>query len=304
MEARQAWKGIALSLVSALSLSLVYIFSKAAMDYMSLWQFGFYWFLIAMLENGALFFAYKLHREFMKLERKQKFLILQIAVFELIGTIAFFASIRLYKNPTVVSFLANTVPITVGVLSYFFLRERFNFFEAIGIVITIIGAMIIGYQSTVLQEVEQIGLGLLVVFVFVILFSVNTILIRVSVRNSHPLMISFFRTVLLFLFSFLMIVIKHESFSVPRVGVKNILFGATFGPVIGVLTSFWALKYIEATISSTIINAKGFLIMVLVYLYLSIVPETYQIYGGLLAVLGVAIMSYGKHLKIKNSQAR
>ncbi len=301
MEAKQAWKGIVLSLVSALSLSLVYIFSKAALNNMSLWQFGFYWFLIAMIENGILFFAYGLHRKFLQLERRQRLLIVLIAFFELVGTIAFFASIQLYKNPTVISFLANTVPITVGILSYIFLRERFNFFEAIGIVITIIGAMIIGYQSTVLKEVEKIGLGLVVVAVFVILFSVNTVLIRVSVRNSHPLMITFFRTVLLFAFSFFMLVLKGESFNVPWVGMKNILFGATFGPVLGVVTSFWALKYVEATISSTIINAKGFLIMVLVYFYLSIVPETYQIYGGLLAVLGVAIMSYGKHLKIKNS---
>ena len=302
METKKAWKGIGLSLVSALSLSLVYIFSKAALNTMSLWQFGFYWFMIALIENGILFFVYGLHKKFMKLERKQRLLLIVIAVFELFGTIAFFSSIQLYKNPTVVSFLANTVPITVGILSYIFLRERFNFYEAIGIVITIVGAMIIGYQSTVLRDVEKIGLGLLLVAVFVILFSVNTILARVSLRNSHPLMITFFRTILLFVFSFLMILYKHESFAVPWEGMKNIIFGATFGPVIGVLTSFWALKYVEATISSTIINAKGFLIMILVYFYLSIVPETYQIYGGLLAVLGVAIMSYGKHLKIKNSK--
>ena len=301
MEIKQAWKGILLSFVSALSLSFVYIFSKAALNTMSLWQFGFYWFLIGTIENAILFLVYGLHHKFMQLEKKQRLLILLIAIFELIGTIAFFTSIKLYKNPTVVSFLANTVPITVGILSYIFLRERFNFFEAMGIIITIAGAMIIGYQSTVLKEVEQIGLGLILVLVFVILFSVNTILARVSLRNSHPLMITFFRTVLLFIFSFFMILYEHESFSIPWEGMKNIILGATFGPVLGVLASFWALKYVEATISSTIINAKGFLIMVLVYFYLSIKPEVYQIYGGLLAVLGVAIMSYGKHLKIKNS---
>ncbi len=301
MEEKHPWRGIFLSIISALSLSLVYIFSKGALNEMSLWQFGFYWFFIALVENAILFFVYGLHRKFLQLKRRQRLLIMLIAVFELIGTISFFAAIQLYRNPTVVSFLANTVPITVGILSYIFLRERFNFFEALGIVITIIGAMIIGYQSTVLKEVEHIGLGLLLVVVFVVMFSVNSILARVSLRNSHPLMITFFRSILLFVFSFFMIIYKKESFDVPWQGLKNIILGATFGPVLGVITAFAALKYVEATISSTIVNAKGFLIMLLVYLYFSIAPETYQIYGGLLAVLGVGIMSYGKHLKIKKS---
>jgi len=300
MEIKQGWKGIGLSLISALSLSFVYIFSKAALNTMSLWQFGFYWFLIAFLENSLLFFLYGLHKKFFYLSKREIYLILLIAFFELLGTMAFFASIKLYKNPTVVSFLANILPITVGVLSYIFLKERFNFFELFGIIITILGAMIIGYQSTVLKEIEKIGLGLLMVFTFVILFSVNTILIRISVRNSNPLIISFFRTLFLFIFSTFMIFYQHESLMISWNGMKNIIIGASLGPVFGVLTSFWALKYVEAAISSTIINAKGFLIMVLAYFYLLIIPESYQIYGGLLAVLGLAIMSYGKHLKIKS----
>ncbi len=300
MSMHDQWKGIFLSIISALSLSLVYIFSKAALNEVSFWQFNFYWFLFAAVENGVFFFATGLHKKFLSLQSKEKKLIFLISFLELIGTVAFFATIKLYKNPTVISFLANTVPIMVGLLSYIFLRERFNLWETVGIIITILGAMIIGYQSSVLKEVEKIGLGLTLVGVFVLAFSVNSVLARVSLRNSHPVMITFFRSLLLFIFAVFMIFYTGEDLSISREGLKNILLGSFLGPFFGVITAFWALKYVEATISSVIINAKGFLIMLLVYWYLSIAPQTYQIYGGLLAVAGVAILSYGKHLKIKS----
>jgi drug/metabolite transporter (DMT)-like permease len=68
---------------------------------------------------------------------------------------------------------------------------------------------------------------------------------------------------------------------------------------LGVLASIWALKYIEATISSTVINAKGFLVMLIAYFYLSIVPRPYQIIGGILTVAGVTLLSYGQHRRNK-----
>ena len=93
-------------------------------------------------------------------------------------------------------------------------------------------------------------------------------------------------------------IINGDSLQIPSSALKNILIGATLGPFVGLLASVFALKYIEATITSVIVNAKGFLILIIAYWYLNLTPERYQIIGGLLAVLGVAILSYGKYLKM------
>ena len=47
------FKGYLFAILATVSFSNVYIFSKAALNEVHLIQFGFYWFLIAMLLNGA-----------------------------------------------------------------------------------------------------------------------------------------------------------------------------------------------------------------------------------------------------------
>ena len=291
--------GIVLSLMSMIFFSFVYVFSKAVLQEVSLAKFGVYWFGVGMIENGIYFFAAKLHKKFLALDKKVKFIVILVSLFELIGTVLFFLAIDLYKSPAVVSFLATTIPVFVLILAFIFLKERFNAVESVGIVITILGAMFISYQSAILNEIENVNLGLIAGLLFGLIFAVNSVLLRKYSVEIHPVMITFFRVVLLFLFSLIWLKMRGEDFSISKTVLFNVLVGATFGPFLGVLANIWALRYIEATIVSTIVNAKGFLIMLIAYFYLSIIPKPYQIYGGILTVLGVIILSYGKHLKIK-----
>ncbi len=303
MAKNNALIGLTFAFISVVAFSIVYVFSKAALNEVSLAQFGVYWFTVALIENGIYFFAAGLFKKFWQLPAKKRWLIVLISFFELVGTVMFFWSIKLFRNPAAVSFISTLIPIFVGILSFIFLRERFNFLESTGIVLTIVGAMIISYQSATLGEIEHAKLGLFVAFGFVLIFAVNTILMRVAVRDAHPVMISLMRSVFLLTFWVIVLIINGESLKIPGSALKNILIGATLGPFIGLLASVFALKYIEATITSVIINAKGFLILLIAYWYLNLEPEPYQIYGGLLAVAGVAILSYGKYLKEKRQSS-
>ncbi len=297
MHRSNAVLGLTLAFVSTVAYSLVFVFSKAALNQVNLTVFGVYWYIIATIETGVYFFVKGLHRDFANLERKQQVLVIVIAVLEVIGTVLFFLAIKLFRHPAAVSFIGTLIPVFVGILSYIFLHERFNFLESIGIILTIVGAGIISYQSTVLGEITRAKLGLLAAFVFVLIFSLNTVLMRISVQNAHPAVISFFRAFFLLIFWFAVALATKQQLKIPAEALKNIIIGATLGPFIGLIANIFALKYIEATITSVFVNTKGFLILIIAYFYLHLVPEEYQLVGGVIAVSGVALMSYGKYIK-------
>ncbi len=297
MAREKFWLGIFFSLVSTLAYSIVFVFSKAALNYVTLAQFSVYWFGIAFVENGIYFFSKRIDKQLVRLPRRTRMFLYLIAVLEVIGTALMFWTIKVYSHPAAVSFIAALIPVFVGILSFIFLHERFNFWETLGIVLTIIGTVIISYQGAVLGEITKAKLALAASLGFVLIFATNTILMRIAVRNVHPVMISFLRTVFMVFFWILVIFFSGETLRIPRVALVNIIIGATLGPFLGLITNIFALKYIEATLTSVIVNTKGFIVLVIAYFYLHLKPEIYQLMGGALAVFGVAILSYGKYLK-------
>ena len=297
MEREKFWLGIFFSLISTFAFSIVYVFSKAALNYVALAQFSVFWYGIAFIENGLYFFSQRIDRQFIRLPRKKRMFLYLIETLEVIGSALMFWSIKVYEHPAAVSFIATLIPVFVGILSFIFLHERFNFLEIIGILLAIIGTVIISYQGAVLGEIAKAKLALAASLGFVLIFATNTILMRIAVRDVHPIVISFLRTVFMLVFWISVLLVKKESLEIPNKALINIIIGASFGPFLGLLMNIFALKYIEATLTSVIVNTKGFIVLVIAYFYLHLLPEGYQITGGLLAVVGVAILSYGKYLK-------
>ncbi len=289
--------GFTFAFISTVAYSIVFVFSKAALNQVNLTQFGVYWYIIATIETGIYFFAKNLFNQFAGLERKQQVLVVVIAVLEVIGTALFFLTIKLFHHPAAVSFIGTLIPVFVGILSFIFLKERFNLLESSGIILTIVGAVIISYQSTVLGEITRVKIGLLAAFVFILIFSLNTVLMRISAQDVHPAIISFLRALFLLIFWLSIALATKQNLKIPGSALKNIIIGATLGPFIGLMANIFALKYIEATITSVFINTKGFLILIIAYFYLHLVPESYQLIGGTITVIGVALLSYGKYKK-------
>ncbi len=304
MKKSNAVLGLTLAFISTVAYSIVFVFSKAALNQVNLTVFGVYWYTIATIETGVYFFGKRLYKQFAGLKQGQKILVIVIAILEVIGTVLFFLSIKLFRHPAAVSFIGTLIPVFVGILSFIFLHERFNFLESVGIVLTIVGAAVISYQSTVLGEITRAKLGLAAAFVFILIFSLNTVLMRISVQNAHPAILSFFRALFLLVFWVAVALVTKQNLKIPAEALKNIVIGATLGPFIGLMANIFALKYIEATITSVFINTKGFLILIIAYFYLHLVPEPYQIVGGVIAVVGVALMSYGKYKKEHSNNKR
>jgi drug/metabolite transporter (DMT)-like permease len=288
-----ALKGYIWALIAVLAMSNVYIFSKAALNEVHLAQFGFYWFLFGLIWNAL--FAIKTCKlsTFRNLRKKQWTILAIIGTMEVIGTTSFFTGIHQIENPSVASFLANMTPVFVTLLGIFMLSERFNRVEAAGMILTVGGALVISYRGQ--ESVDQLFLaGSEFILFSSLVFAVSTIIIKKNVLKLPPALLSLNRVIYLFLFSTMMIFIFGKSFSITSSALINIGIGSMLGPFLAVLASYNALKYIEAGRASILGSTKGLFVLVGAYVYFQSIPEQYQVIGGIITIVGVILVTFGR----------
>jgi drug/metabolite transporter (DMT)-like permease len=295
-----AVKGYLWTFLSVIALSNVYIFSKAALNEVHIAQFGFYWFGLGMVWN--LIFTVKTCKlsTIRKISRKTAGILIVIGVLETAATTLFFLGLFTIENPSVTSFLGNMGPIFVTILGVSLLKERFNNLELFGMLLTLTGAFIISYRgSDTIGDIFIKGTGYVVLGSLV--FSFSTIIVKKNVGKSlSPAIISLNRTIFLFVFAFVMMFVFRKSFSIPASALLNISIGSVLGPFLAVVAGYNALKYIEASRTSILGSTKSLFVLFGSYLYFHNFPQTLQIIGGILTIIGVMLISFGKIIVGKN----
>ncbi|MEN8123965.1 MAG: DMT family transporter [Bacteroidota bacterium] len=294
-------KGYLLAFASVLSVSNVYIFSKAALNEVSLAQFGVYWFGFGLLWL-ALFGLKRKSFSLIKLfKRKQYLLLIVLGLIELVATTYFFKSIHTIPNPAITSFLGNISPVFVLTLSFIFLKERLNLLEIIGVIIALSGAFIIGYKGgTDIRNMFINGTQYIVYSTF--LFSTVSVISKKFITELSPVLIALNRTLFLFIFSIIIMFYEHQSFNIPLNALKNLFIGSILGPFLTAVTGLFALQYIDLSKKSIISSTKSLFILVGAYLYFGQFPKTYEIFGGILSITGVLLIIFGK-MQLKNKNA-
>ncbi len=293
-------KGYFFVLIATLAMSNVYIFSKAALTEINISKFGFYWFGFALFWNIIFLFYTKKNIKF-NFKDNLKILIV-LGFFEIISTSFFFLAINFFANPALVSFLTNIGPVFVTILSVIFLKEKFNKLEIIGASITILGAFIINYKNGNFFPKEIIW-GVIFVLSSKIISSISTIITKKNIINIPPVIFSINRTIYLFVFSFVMLLITNSGFIVSKSVLLNIGLGSLLGPFLAAIAGYTALKYIDASKSSILGSSKGVFVLITAYLYFDMLPLTYQIVGGIFTIIGIILITYGK-LKIKKAKSK
>jgi drug/metabolite transporter (DMT)-like permease len=286
-------KGYLFSFIAVLAISNVYIFSKAALNEASLAQFGIYWFAFGFLWNLIFAIKQKKLKAIRGFQKSHVFILLTLGLLEIIGTSFFFLAIRTVPNPAIVSFIGNVNPVFVVILSFIFLRERFNTAELIGMALALLGAFIISYQGRdVLENIFIEGTDYMIFSG--ILFSVSTILAKKNVQKLGPSIMALNRTFQLFIFSGLALWYLGEPLKISSGAFWNILIGSTLGPFLTSLAGYQALKYIEASRNSILGSSKGLFVMIGAFFYFNTLPQAHQIWGGLISILGVLLISIGR----------
>jgi len=293
-------KGILLAFTATLGMANVYVFSKAALMEVNFFQFQFYWFLFALVWIVPFLTITGIIRQVPKLNRDSRITLVIIGFLELGAATTMFLAIQLSENPTTISFLSNLTPIFVTILGIRFLGERFNLVEALGIILTIGGVILITYtKDTTIREFFGKGSGW--ILLSSLLLSVSIVTAKSRIRNLHPGILTINRVMYLFLFACAAMLIRQESFTVSGSAVMNMAIGSLLGPFLTGLAQYSALRYIEASRTMIIQSTRGLFVMVGSMIYLSILPEILQLTGGLITIAGVVVMTWGK-MRYKRKQ--
>jgi drug/metabolite transporter (DMT)-like permease len=235
------------------------------------------------------------------LSRASKITLVIIGFLELGAASLLFLAIKLAENPTTISFLSNLTPIFVTILGIRFLGERFNLVEAIGIILTIAGVILITYTRDT-SVAEFFGKGSGWILVSSVFSSVSIITAKSRIRDLHPGILTLNRVVFIFVFALGAMLLRQESFRIPGNAAMNMAIGSLLGPFLTGFTQYSALRYIEASRTMIIQSTRSLFVLIGSVIYLSILPELLQLIGGTITIIGVIIMTWGK-MKYKKKQA-
>ena len=294
-------KGISLAFLATLGMANVYVFSKAALLEVNYYQFQFYWFGFALLWIMPYLVLTGIIKKISTLSRRSYITLAIIGILELGAASLLFLSIQLAENPTTISFLSNLTPIFVTMLGIRFLGERFNFVEAVGIILTIAGVILITYtRDTTIAEFFGAGSGW--ILVSSVLSSISIVTAKSRIKDIHPGILTLNRVVFLFVVAVGAMIIRQESFVISGRATLNLAIGSMLGPFLTGLAQYSALRYIEASRTMIIQSTRSLFVLVGSMIYLSILPERLQLIGGLITIVGVIIMTWGKMRQNKKAR--
>jgi len=288
-------KGYGLIFLANLCLSVVFLIAKDVQPRLGLYPFLFYWFMFASTYFLIILLKTKEVKTF-KIPRRLLPLVILMGIFEVAATFLFFYTIRL-MNPALASFYGNISIVITVALGIIFLGERFTVLEGIGGAILVMGVALMTYNSG-----RLIFIGFLLIVFFSLLFSINTVLIKVSLKDVYPVAFSAYRTFLLFL-SVSVIYFFQTAHTLPSfLTLLEIAMGAFLGPFLGVLLLFTGLQYLEASKASLVRATNPLMVLIGSYLWLRQVPTLKQIIGGLITLAGIELLLWGKFKLEKKDQ--
>lgn len=287
-------RGYCLILLANICFSIVYLVIKDVKPRMQFEQFLFYWFLC-----GSVYYLVPMLKaeeiKMLKIPRRLIPVTIMMGVFEVTGTLLFFYVIRL-MNPAVVSFYTNVSIVMTIAMGVFFLKERFAGSEVLGGIILGIGIILMTYKAG-----ETVLLGFLLIMLLSLLFSINTILMKVTLKEIHPIAFSTYRTFLLFAVAAAAFFFKADK-SLPELSVfLEIAIGAFLGPFAGVFLQVSGLQYLEASKASLVGATKPLMVLIGCIVWLGQIPGLAQSIGGGIALAGIELMLWGR-FKLEKSR--
>ena len=275
---------------ASLALAASFVFSKSALNHLSMLQFGLLWFSMGILWNSTWFLLRREYKSVRGNTGAKTGVAIVIAVLEGAATGLFYLAIKAMENPAVVSFIGNIGPVFVTLMGFSLLKERFRTSQVIGIVITIMGVFVINYRAG--GFAGFVDPGSIYVIGAAFLFSLATIVGR---RWHHLLVPGYMSLIRSFLLAAVMAVLFFRSGDMVSVSLsiwKDLALGSLLETLIVIVFAYQALKMIEATKTSLIISTKGVWTLLLAWLFLGVFPSGVLSVGGLLTLVGVLLITW------------
>lgn len=287
-------KGYFYTILGTIAFSNVYIFSKAALNEVSLPHFLFLMCAIGFVINLIILWAKGGFAKLATVPRSSWWIFPTLGSLEIFTVSTFYASVNAISEPAVTGFLGNLFPLFTTILGIAFLKERFSPIETAGIFVVFAGALLTSYSGNLDWKNFLIpGVGLVVMNCLGA--ATATVIVRAKVNNLSPEILSFNRTFWLLIFFSGWIIIAGTPLALSTRTLTNITIAAILDPVLAMLLVYKAYQFIEASRGTIIQSTKGLLIIPVAYLYFGTLPLPHQIAGGIIAMIGVIIIGLGQY---------
>jgi drug/metabolite transporter (DMT)-like permease len=294
-------KGYAWILLATVTGSTVYVFSKAALNEVTLFQFGFWWFSMAIAWNLLYTLRSAKSRTKPGLNSQTLKVLLLLGFVEMAATATFYTAIEVSSNPSIPSFLRNMEYIFITLIGVILLKERFRGFEIAGVILTLSGALVVSYhRGGTLSSYLTGSSGLMLVCTTI--YAIRTTLAKKFIHQVNPTMMAINRAIWLFLLAFIILLTLGQSIAIPRSAFLNILVGSFLGPFLTSIGQYSALKYIEASRAAIIQSTTALFTVIGVFLYFGMLPMAYQLVGGVISIGGVILILQGERRKAREER--
>ncbi|MGC8865997.1 MAG: DMT family transporter [Bacteroidales bacterium] len=288
-----SFKGYALMFASVMTNSSTYIISKLLLNKLSLNVFGIYWFGLGIIWNGLNVWRKWKNRLLVIPSRQALLWLMWIGFIEVIATFSFFNAVYWAPNPSIIAFLNNMAPVFVIILAVIFLNEKLSGSDIIAIGITLAGAVLItGDVLTKPSMLFRSGSGYIIISAM--LYAVSTVSMKRNVGILDASLVTFNRSVLMFLSCGIGYLAEGGSLFVRPDLWLLLLLGSVMGPFLTVFLTYSALTYIDASRVSVISTGRLFFVLIGTWMVFGVLPDMHQVWGGLLIVFGIYILTVGK----------
>jgi drug/metabolite transporter (DMT)-like permease len=167
------------------------------------------------------------------------------------------------------------------------LHERFTKIEALGLIAAVLGVFILAYRQ---MSLEILGTLILVTASFLV--GLTGLLSKVYLRKINPLVLAGGTPIFVFIF------ISSYAFALGKVNTtipsSTILYAALAsltGIVVSFILLYKALEIYDLSKVSAIGTIGPFFTTIWSFLILSQLPNTNQLLGGILIVIGIVLIS-------------
>jgi len=281
-------RGYLYAFIATICGSLVYLFSKAALNEVSLPQFGFYWFATAIFFNSLMALHPRGGFSIRAFTRADYRTLLYMGLIEVVATTSLYAAISLSSNPAVPSFLRNLEYLFVTLFGIWLLSERFGKLAKVGALLTLAGAFIISFRQSSFSGFITGTSGLMLLSTS--FYAARTILAKKHIGEIRPVVLALNRAIFLLSFATVFMFAFRYSFVIPARAFLFIVSGSFVGPFLTSVFQYSALRYIEASRAAIVQSTTGLFVLTGAFLIFGNLPATIQIAGGMLAMAGVVLM--------------
>lgn len=296
MALKPEWKGYAWILLATVTGSTVYVFSKAALNEVSLFQFGSWWFFLAIVWNLLFTLRSAESRKFRPITHGSLKVLLILGLVEMVATGSFYAAIEASANPSIPSFLRNMEYLFIAFLGVALLHERFRGVEIAGVILCLAGAFVISYhKGGTLSSYLSGSSGLMLLCTS--FYAIRTLLAKKFIHTIGPTLLAINRAIFLFTLSAVLLASFGQSIRIPVSAFISILIGSFLGPFLTSISQYSALKYIEASRAAIIQSTTALFTVIGVFLYFGKLPLLYQALGGIITIGGVMLIIAGRRME-------